>query len=256
VTRAREPRAEGDVDALASALESPRLRDRLAAAARLREHPGAEAEAALLRALEDDSMLVRQAALSSLVTLDPDREPDPVIEAARRRASREGSLMVRVRSPGEPVGPSELVWLGLWRFRRLAPVTTLLAALADASADAEAADWLLRAEAARVLGKLGDRRSVGPLVHELRHQHAAVRDAAAEALGVIGDSSAVEPLARALHDEARRVRRSAARSLARLGTPEAVAALRWAARSGGVLDRLHTARLLVTRRLRRAHASR
>jgi hypothetical protein len=134
--------------------------------------------------------------------------------------------MVRVRSPGEPVGPSELVWLGLWRLRRLEPVRMLLATLADESADGEAADWLLRAEATRVLGKLGDRRSVGPLVHELGHEHATVRHAAAEALGTIGNSTAVEPLARALRDEAWRVRRSAARSLVRLGTPKAVAALR------------------------------
>lgn len=252
---AREPAAEGDVVALAAALESSRVRDRLAAAARLRKHAGAEAEAALLGALEDDSMLVRQAALGSLVALDADRDPAPVVAAARRRGLRDGSAMVRVRSPDEPVGPGELVWLGLWRLRRLNPVETLLAAIAEPGSGAEAADWLLRADALRVLGKLDDRRAVALLVGELGHAHAAVRDAAAEALGALGDPDGVEALAQALRDQARRVRRSAARSLARLGTPEAVAALRSATRSGGALDRLRAARLLLAGRLRRTAAA-
>jgi HEAT repeat protein len=253
---AREPAAEGEIDALAAALESPRVRARLAAATRLREHPGSEAEALLLRTLEDDSVLVRQAALGSLVALEPDRDPEPVVAAARRRASGDGSTMVRVRAADEPVGPAELVWLGLWRLGRLNSVETLLAALAERGADAEAADWLLRADVLRVLGKLGDRRAVTPLVGELRHQHPSVRDAAAEALGALGEPESVASLVQAFHDEARRVRRSAARSLARLGTPKAVAALRSATHSAGALDRLYAARLLVARRLRRARASR
>jgi HEAT repeat protein len=188
--RARKPSGEGGVDALAAALDSPRLRERLTAATALREHHGAHAEAALVRALEDDSVLVRQAALSSLVALDPDRDPAPVVAAARRRAAQDASTMVRVRAADEPVGPDELVWLGLWRLRRLSPVETLLTGLGAG----DSVDWLLRADAVRVLGKLGDPLAVPPVVDELGHRHPAVRDAAAEALGALGDPQGVASL--------------------------------------------------------------
>jgi HEAT repeat protein len=252
MSSAKDLARRGDLDALVQALSDPSLTRRLTAAVALRDVPDPRADEALYQALEDDSHLVRQAALGSLVARDPDRDPEPVAAAVRRRALLDGSTMVRVGSLDEPVGPDELVWLGLWRLRRLNPVETLIAALAARNAEA----WLLRADVVRVLGKLGDRRAVASVVDELGNDHAAVRDAAAEALGALGEPESVAPLAQALHDEARRVRRSAGRSLARLGTPQAVAALRSATHSAGALDRLYAARLLVARRLRRARASR
>ena len=51
-----------------------------------------------------------------------------------------------------------------------------------------------RAFAAEALGKIGDRRAVGPLMAALKDRELWVRGLAAEALGRLGEAKAVEPL--------------------------------------------------------------
>lgn len=68
---------------------------------------------------------------------------------------------------------------------------------------------LLRKEAIRVLGRLGDGRAVEQLIAELAHENPALRSSATEALRAIGDPRTAGPLIQALDDDARSVRKHA-----------------------------------------------
>jgi len=83
-------------------------------------------------------------------------------------------------------------------------------------------DPATRAEAARVLGVIGDTRSVEPLMHSLKDPDRSVRFTAAESLGRIGDARAVEQLAEALTDRDWYVRLHAAAALGDIGDSRAV----------------------------------
>jgi hypothetical protein len=83
--------------------------------------------------------------------------------------------------------------------------------------------YKVRVEAALILGRLKDPRSVPALISALRDPHPAVRATAAQALGRIGDQSAREPLLRAHQDGNRFVRRmsgEAIRALQKARTPD------------------------------------
>jgi len=62
-------------------------------------------------------------------------------------------------------------------------------------------DARLRWRAAEVLGEIGDRRALEPLIQAIKDQDPDVRAAAARALGEIRDPKAIEPLIAALGDE-------------------------------------------------------
>jgi HEAT repeat protein len=93
-------------------------------------------------------------------------------------------------------------------------VESLVAALT------EERDWHVRQAAARVLGQIGDARSVEPLVAALKDKMDSVCWAAAGALGQIGDARAVEPLIAGLKDRGGGM--SAAEALGQLGDIRAV----------------------------------
>ncbi len=78
---------------------------------------------------------------------------------------------------------------------------------------------LCRRNAALVLGKLQEKRSVNGLCRSLRHDETIVREAAADALGEIGDAGAVRSLIHALSDPTAIVRGCALRALVRVGKP-------------------------------------
>ena len=59
-------------------------------------------------------------------------------------------------------------------------------------------DLIVRGRAALMLGKLGDRRAVDPLIEALDAPGYQTRVHAAQSLGKLGDPRAVEPLIRAL----------------------------------------------------------
>ena len=118
------------------------------------------------------------------------------------------------------------------------------------------ADWRVRAESGRAIGRLSVREAVPDLVRALRDpqvevrvvaaaalwrlpdaaavpalvellddQDAAARQWAALALGVVRDHRSTQPLLRLLNDSADNVRLDAIRSLGRIGDPEALAGL-------------------------------
>lgn len=70
-------------------------------------------------------------------------------------------------------------------------------------------DWIVRARAAELLGKIKDTSAVEPLIAVLRDKDSDVRARAAEALGEIKDKTAVEPLFSVLRDEQRELVREA-----------------------------------------------
>ena len=78
-------------------------------------------------------------------------------------------------------------------------------------------DWHMRARAAQVLGKIGDKRAVEPLIRTLvkrdKVNNKHVRGRIIEALGEIGDERAVDPLIKALDDQYIYVRQKAADAL-------------------------------------------
>ncbi len=117
--------------------------------------------------------------------------------------------------------------LALLHLQDPAVVPALLAAL-------DIPDRRVQGLVATVLGRLGDRRAVLPLIDLLRSAKpgtlteaafdifASVRARAAEALGLLGDKQAVEPLIEALADEDPSTRGTAVKALGRLRDLRAV----------------------------------
>ncbi|HXG63710.1 MAG TPA: HEAT repeat domain-containing protein, partial [Blastocatellia bacterium] len=59
-------------------------------------------------------------------------------------------------------------------------------------------DWYVRGEAARLLGKLGDKANAPALLPLVRDENWFVRDAALEALGALGEPSAATSMQQSL----------------------------------------------------------
>jgi phycocyanobilin lyase subunit alpha len=91
-------------------------------------------------------------------------------------------------------------WLG--RFRVDAPevIEVLIAALADEDDRTQAGGYPLRRNAARALGKLGDRRAIPALIHSLECTDFYVREAAAQSLAKLGETTCIAQLVELLND--------------------------------------------------------
>jgi len=85
-------------------------------------------------------------------------------------------------------------WLGKFRVRDPAAIAALLAALTDEQARSPDGGFPLRRNAARALGKVGDRDAVPALIAALDCADYYVREAAAQALGELGGARAAERL--------------------------------------------------------------
>jgi hypothetical protein len=84
--------------------------------------------------------------------------------------------------------------------------------------------YKVRVQAALVLGKLNDRRSVDSLIQALRDENESVRGVAATSLGRIGDKRAANALLAATNDSSEFVRGQARKSLDLLSSEEAAIA--------------------------------
>jgi phycocyanobilin lyase alpha subunit len=82
-------------------------------------------------------------------------------------------------------------WLGRFRVRDTVVITTLMAALEDEADRTEQGGYPLRRNAARALGKLGDRRAVPALLRCLDCRDFYVREAATQSLGQLGDPDCI-----------------------------------------------------------------
>ncbi|MBE8985884.1 HEAT repeat domain-containing protein [Nostoc sp. LEGE 12450] len=89
-------------------------------------------------------------------------------------------------------------WLGRFRIGEPAAVTGLIKALEDEADRTPEGGYPLRRNAARALGKLGDRQAVLPLIACLDCSDFYVREAAAQSLEMLGDPVCIPPLIKLL----------------------------------------------------------
>jgi phycocyanobilin lyase alpha subunit len=92
-------------------------------------------------------------------------------------------------------------WLGRFRVGGPEAIDILIAALEDEDDRTEAGGYPLRRNAARALGKLGDRRAVAPLIQSLSCADFYVREAAAQSLEMLADSTCIPRLIQLLNDQ-------------------------------------------------------
>ena len=85
-------------------------------------------------------------------------------------------------------------WLGKFRIRTKAAVDALIVALADDDHRTELGDYPLRRNAARALGKLGDKSAIPSLIQALECSDFYVREAAAQSLEMLGATVAIPAL--------------------------------------------------------------
>lgn len=89
-------------------------------------------------------------------------------------------------------------WLGKFRVREEAAVIGLIKALDDEADRTPEGGYPLRRNAARALGKLGDRSSVPGLIKSLDCSDFYVREAAAQSLEMLGDPVCIPALSKLL----------------------------------------------------------
>jgi hypothetical protein len=83
-------------------------------------------------------------------------------------------------------------------------------------------DWDVRWTAARILGRLNDKRAIAPLMKALADKNWVVRWEVTEVLGEIGDTSLVQPLITILAGKPTYLRVNAAWILGKIGDPRSV----------------------------------
>ncbi|MCC5665768.1 HEAT repeat domain-containing protein [Nostoc sp. CHAB 5784] len=89
-------------------------------------------------------------------------------------------------------------WLGRFRINEPAAVTALIKALEDEADRTPEGGYPLRRNAARALGKLGDRQAVSSLIGCLDCSDFYVREAAAQSLEMLGDPVCIPALIKLL----------------------------------------------------------
>ncbi|MBW4691528.1 MAG: HEAT repeat domain-containing protein [Lyngbya sp. HA4199-MV5] len=92
-------------------------------------------------------------------------------------------------------------WLGRFRVDVPEAIDVLLAALEDQDDRTTVGGYPLRRNAARALGKLGDRRVVPALIQTLECSDFYVREAAAQSLEMLGETSCLTRLIALLDDQ-------------------------------------------------------
>jgi phycocyanobilin lyase alpha subunit len=89
-------------------------------------------------------------------------------------------------------------WVGRFRVKEPAAIAALIAALQEESEQTKIGDYSLLRNAARALGKLGDKQALPALTHCLECADYYVREAAAQALEMLGDRDSIPPLMKLL----------------------------------------------------------
>jgi len=89
-------------------------------------------------------------------------------------------------------------WVGRFRVKEPAAIAALIAALEEESEQTKIGDYSLLRNAARALGKLGDKQALPALIHCLECADYYVREAAAQALEMLGDRDSIGPLMKLL----------------------------------------------------------
>ena len=154
----------------------------------------------LLKAVEDPEWIVRTQAVTELIGKVRD-----IIERKDVKLARVLVHMLGLKN-------EEIVGLAIDGFKELECEcgSMLLDSMGNSSA-------LIRANAARALGRLKSRPAVHPLIELLQDSSPDVRARAAEALGMIGDRTSIEPLVQKIKDHAAKVQEAAGAALVKFG---------------------------------------
>lgn len=89
-------------------------------------------------------------------------------------------------------------WIGRFRVKEPAAIAALIAALQEESEQTKIGDYSLLRNAARALGKLGEKQALPALISCLECADYYVREAAAQALEMLGDIDSIGPLMKLL----------------------------------------------------------
>src|SRR6476469_677326 len=89
-------------------------------------------------------------------------------------------------------------WIGRFRVKEPAAIAGLIAALQEESEQTKIGDYSLLRNAARALGKLGEKQALPALIRCLECADYYVREAAAHALEMLGDRDSIGPLLKLL----------------------------------------------------------
>ena len=188
---------------------------------------------ALVEALNNPNWKIRIAALNAMnlnkkpefkAVLESLNDPNPKVRAVvvdiLSKSKRQQALpsLVQVLRQDKDASVRSKVAEDLGRIGDKRSVDPLIASLDDD-------DDNVRREVALALGRIGDKRSVDPLIASLDDADDNVRREVALALGRIGDKRAVDPLIKLLGDTDNGVREKAAESLGNIGDKQAVAPL-------------------------------
>ncbi|MBW4470569.1 MAG: HEAT repeat domain-containing protein [Stenomitos rutilans HA7619-LM2] len=92
-------------------------------------------------------------------------------------------------------------WLGRFRVDAPEAINVLITALSDEDDRTDVGGYPLRRNAARALGKLGDRRAVPVLIQALECSDFYVREAAAQSLEMLGDVACIPRLIELLNNQ-------------------------------------------------------
>ena len=201
----------GAVPALTETITPPSLAMRAASVETLAKLGGDRAVPALIGSLDDSDGSIREASAEALGTLVAPRAVLRLIAALEDPETR-----VRLAAT------KSLLQFELDEHREEI-VALLLDLLRDRGVfdEAEAKD-LIRVEADRVLGKLGDRQAVPALLEALEDEYRQeVVLSAMRALGDIGDPEAAPALIGIVNERFKRIGLTATRVLGRLGDPRA-----------------------------------
>jgi HEAT repeat protein len=193
--------------------EFPRMR--LGAACLLGELGDTGAVQPLILSLEDEDVHVRRVAATALGKIGDRRAVEPLVitlhdeDAEVRKAAVDAlGAIGDARAAEKLFGILQqsleadyrirrsIAW-ALVQFRDSRVLDTLIEFLSDGSDHCSGASN--RAEAAKLMGELGDNQAVDSLIHSLESDvDPYVREAAAAALGEIGDGRALDPLIKGL----------------------------------------------------------
>jgi HEAT repeat protein len=214
---------EGTIDRELSVLAEARLSWRRATAAfRLGDIANESAASALIAALGDRDRDVRIAAVRSLGRLRVTDAGGPLVAAAAEQRAPDALVRWALLQIGAPLLPELRSLLTSPEERERAAALGLIALLggpADAR-DAEErlrdSSALVRAQAARALGRLGSDRNLPGLLGALEDRIPAVRAAAAISLGYLRDPRALGGLGEHVRRDQFDVARECARAMVRV----------------------------------------